>query len=610
MEKLSQAAIGQANQLERYLSYQRTWAYEHYVRRACAFRKVGLFTGNQGFKTSSTAYQYGERIFGTHPVPKRNVLYFECPQRDKDNMAPHGYFMWKTAGGDLVRLWEKGTYGIMDLPKDGLCKYCGKKLRIHRRKSRIFRFASENLPTEKETIAGDSEQSAEIKNAQYPEFKKWLPPFLIKKDITVRNPAITIIDPNVNMRFGDLEYTGADIIVEFVSYSQQVQAGAGVQRMSCWCDEHAPFDFYEEQVPRLIAEDGDLIFSVTPAMGMSWEYDQIFEKAKLYIRTDAICRFYKDFENKKVANIEVTDSSKNIAVIQAATDDNPTLSLQVIEEMYGDIADPDGTVIPTRRYGIFKQAIGRIFKDFNYRVHIIDPKKYKLTSKVISEWVKGRTFDYHPANPHAIIWVALSPFDEAFVYMEWGPSPDKMVIEEVAKGLVEKSGDDKFIVDLVDPLIKGTRTKDDRGRMKDGLEILNRKLMDLKHDGKGSGGYFNVFSTKGTEGRDEIKKRLKNALKCKKPFNNEVTVNGVPRQLPTLWIFNECRQTARSLKHWSMETWANNRQLVTKDRKETPQQRHSHYCTALEGLFKERRFRPKRNITRNSRTYTYFKGGI
>ena len=44
---------------------------------------IGLFTGNQSMKTSSTAYQYVLRILSFHPVPKKNVLYFECEDRER-----------------------------------------------------------------------------------------------------------------------------------------------------------------------------------------------------------------------------------------------------------------------------------------------------------------------------------------------------------------------------------------------------------------------------------------------------------------------------------------------------------------------------------------------
>ena len=83
---------------------------------------VFLSTGNQAMKTASAAYSYVLRILGMHPIEKKNIR-----------------------------------------PNDPI---------------RIFRFSSETLPNEAE--------GKEVRNTQYPEFKKWLPPSLIKKDITIR----------------------------------------------------------------------------------------------------------------------------------------------------------------------------------------------------------------------------------------------------------------------------------------------------------------------------------------------------------------------------------------------------------------------------------------
>ena len=47
--------------------------------------------------------------------------------------------------------------------------------------------------------------SAEVKNTVYPAFKKWLPPSWIKKDITFRNLAMIIRDPNDGKVFCDEE---------------------------------------------------------------------------------------------------------------------------------------------------------------------------------------------------------------------------------------------------------------------------------------------------------------------------------------------------------------------------------------------------------------------
>ena len=112
---------------------------------------------------------------------------------------------------------------------------------------RTIRFASEKLPHERNA-------AGEVYNPIYPQLKKFLPPSLIKRDIVERKPVITLRDPQ----------GGPDIFIEFVSYNQDVQTQKGFQKFSIFLDEEAPKFFYDEQLPRLLASDGDLLFALTP----------------------------------------------------------------------------------------------------------------------------------------------------------------------------------------------------------------------------------------------------------------------------------------------------------------------------------------------------------
>jgi phage terminase large subunit-like protein len=387
--------------------------------------------------------------------------------------------------------------------------------------------------------------------------------------------------------FGDLYYPPEEIIVEFVSYNQQVQAGAGVQRLSVWCDEEPPHDFYEEQLPRLLAENGDFIISLTPANRITWTYDELFEKASLYLRTKSIVDFYKKNENRDVKRIERNDSPHDIAVVQAATDDNPTLRPDVINELFDAVDDPDALAI--RRYGIFKQTTGRIFKDFAYPTHCIDPFRHFPDGRMFGDWVLARLVDYHESIPWAIIWVALSPHDEAFVYDEWNPSPEKYVNITIAEEVASRSEQYRFIMNLFDPLAAKVQTNTGISTIED----FNRLFYQLKHEGIGSGGFWQPWDTKSTRGRDAIRMRLKNASKVGVPFNNTIIKEGVKTYLPTLWIWNNCREMSRSLKQWRLDEWANSRSAGLHEKKETPGDKYSHFCTALEAAFKDQRFRAR-----------------
>ncbi len=585
-KKLSKKALKQFNDFAGFLSFQPTWDFRKFVH--CPHQKIAHFTGNQRGKTAHVAYSYVMRILGINPVPKKNVVYFECEEREKLKLRKISMEEFLSKHGSK----DSATWIAKKIPADKKCPECGGRIVQHRRDSRIFRFCSETLPGQS-ADAGKQGQSAEVKNTQYPEFKKWLPPFLLKRDITYRNPAMTIIDP----------FNGPDIIVEFVSYSQTVQRSAGQKRLSVWIDEECSPDFYEEQLPRVLAEDGDIIFSLTPANMITWIYDEIFEKAAVYYRTECVCD-YLSTDSDKIPQIEKTDSTHSIAVLQAATDDNPTLEPDVIENLFDDVDDDD--VLALRRYGIFKQVSGRVFKDFDYTVHVIDGERY-FPDGMFHDWTFARGIDYHEHNPLAIGFMALSPYNEAFIYQEWYPSPEKWVTVDIAQRIAQMSGDYKFTLDLIDPLATKTQTNTGTSVVED----LNRFFHDYKREGLCTGAYWQAWDTKSTRGRDEIRRRFKNAKKVGRPFNNVIIKDSLKTYLPTLWILNNCKLSAQFMKQWRKEEWADRKSLVTKDSKDTTQQKFSHFNMVWEAIFKDRRFRPKRMglVHEYRETPKYYQGG-
>lgn len=598
----------QLNALAGLMSWEPTWAFRQYL--TLPHKVIGLFTGNQSMKTSSTAYQYVLRVMGRHPVPEKNVLYFECASRycknghrtvgmPKDKKCPEC--------GEKILKFSSHKYSIKTRPEDNVCTECGERVTIHKRNSRVFRFASEVSPNESGDT-GEGGASAETRNTQYPEFKKWLPAFLIKKDITARISNLLLHNPTAGQVFGTYEDgtpmidDGGDIVVEFVSYNMSAQATAGVQRMSIWEDEEAPYEFHSEQGPRLLAENGDLIITLTPANFITWTYDEIFEKAKVFYRSKAICEFLST-DSEKVKQIEHTDSEHDIAVIQAATDDNPTLDEDVIERMFMNESDPDRLAI--RRYGIFRQVSGRIFKDFDYQVHVVNEEEM-FPEGIPSNWVHARGIDFHAKTPWACGFMALSPDNEAFIYDELTISPEKYTTKEIAKENALMGGDYEYTLNLIDPFAQATK--------KDTLSVLddlNRVFYDLKADGIGRGGYWHTWDTKGEKGRDEIRMRLKNAKRVGKPFNNKVIEDGHEVTIPTLWVLSHCKTSQQCLKQWRWAEWAKASDRSSKDDKNTPQQKFSHMNMVWEAIFKSPAFRPRvlsHGRRERPRVQRYFQG--
>lgn len=530
---ISETDLQQLNEWEGFLSIKPTWLFEQFIHRHES--TLALFTGNQWGKNVNIVKQYIMRWLGIHPIEMKNM------RPDK--------------------------------------------------KIRTYRFCSETLPNDPDALD---------KNTIYPVLKRLLPKSLIVKDITARSSVMTIKD----IQGGD------DIHVEFFSYKQDIQAGAGVQRASIYLDENCNRAFYTEQLARLLASDGDLIIGMTPALGqITWQFEDIYEKAKTVIRTQAVCDRYKKRFGENIPLIKQTGLSNDTCVLMAATDDNPFYDTLVSEKNKQELklvtlgehpfCSDVKTFKPTtkseyiekklelidaetedvRRFGIFRQISGRIFKDFDPFVHVRNSEQL-FPDGVPHEWYHARGIDYHPHVDWHCGFAALSPNGEMFIYNETKISPEKFVTHEIARELCSVSGDYKYSLNLIDPLSAEKQPNTGTSPVED----LNRMFHEYQREGKGNGGYWTSWDTKSLRGRDDIKMRLKNSKIVGKPFVN----NG----LPTLWILDNCKHTIDSFKNWRLEEWGNRASLETKEIKEKPQQKWSHMNMVWEAICKHPAWRP------------------
>ncbi len=449
--------------------------------------------------------------------------------------------------------------------------------------SRIVRFISSVLPSK-------VEKQDTVRNTQYPELMKRLPNELIVKDITTKNPVLTIKDP----------FSSQYIFVEFSSFSQSVGNMAGVERAYIWIDECPPYSVYEENSMRLISTGGDMVITLTPADSEAeWIYTMLYERARHIYRSKAVAERLKQINKSSEALKEQHfPDNPDITVIYTATDDNPYLQGIFEKELekyrqfqenppYSTFEDfitsrffmlAEDSDVNIRRYGLFSNVSGRVYKDFNPLVHVINPIDYFASTSIPPEWKHFRTIDYHESNDWACLWGAISPANECFIYDELKVSPHSHTLEQIAFLIARKSKQYRYTADLIDPRaqIKSINTSTSP------VQEMNKIFYKLKREGTCSGAYWRSFDTVSDTGREEVRKRLKGSLQCGRPLNNNAGA------IPTLWVFSTCRYTIESMKNWSYETWKNRDKLLEKDMKEKPQQKYSHFCTALEGALKER----------------------
>ena len=484
--------------------------------RLCDKKLIGVFGGNRlGKTTDIVGMDYVDRILGRHPIEWKNI-------RPNDHV-------------------------------------------------RIFRFCAPKLPLEKE--------GEEITSPVYRALKFSLPNYLIKKDITIRRPVMTIKDIQ----------GGPDIYAEFVSYGQGIETQAGVPRKSVYIDEHCSEGFFEEQWPRVLCvnadgSNGDVMIGLTPVEYISWEFEKIYERTDIYYNSPFYREYVKESHGEILKDVQKTGNKNNIAVIRAATDDNPIMGKNEIDELMAQYDDQDTYEI--RRYGIFHQISGGMLKDFDPFIHRISEMKY-FPDRISDAWIHARGIDFHPHTNWACTWISISPENEAFIYQEYNPSPDRMVNLQIAREVAARSKDYKYIINLVDPTMDIKQPNTGLTPLND----LNTYFREFKRNGLGTGGYWQTWDTKNTRGRDIVKQRLKNARLVGRPFCN----NG----LPTLWILDNCPQTIYMFKNWKWEDWANRNIASSKEEKNKPEDKNSHFPMAVECLFKHPAFsslRFRRNV--------------
>ncbi len=398
-------------------------------------------------------------------------------------------------------------------------------------------------------------------NQQYVELKKFIRPMgIIKKDITARSKILTVRDPR----------GGADKQVEFMASTQELDAFMSVQRSAYYQDEEIERIKWDESQIRLLREGGDSSISVTPAKGLDWMFDSIWKRARRVFRSQTICKKYGYPE------LEETGSTAPIEAFCWATDDNPVMTRETIDRIMEGIDDPDEEAL--RRYGVFRQVSGRIYKSFDEKIHKQPADKYFDPGAFRTYW-NYRIVDYHPSKPWDVSFIVVDPHNEWFVWNELHQTHDNRTTLELRDEIKTESllkEDEEFNrVTLIDPLSNvkqgntGFSTFDDLSMGESGLRRLT------------------PADTKNSQGRMNIKMRLKNSLICGVPGNN-LDKNGISETrygyyLPTLWFMDNCRGHIEHFKNWRYVDWKQEHVKATRVVKRESE-KWSDYCRNLEFL--------------------------
>lgn len=210
------------------------------------------------------------------------------------------------------------------------------------------------------------------------------------------------------------------------NYSLQLTNGTNYQFKSCdagwekfqgtakhiiWFDEEPDWNVYQECLARLVDYKGYIIGTMTPLHGLTWVFDEIYDK-----------------------------QGDDIDVITAEIYDNPHLDPKEIKRLEGAYSDEEKEA---RLHGNFVEFAGLIYKEFNKDVHII--KDFPIPN----EWTRIMCIDPGINNPTACLWIAIDTDDNWFVYDEYYEA--EKTIQENAAAIKGITGGQKIMAKLIDP---------------------------------------------------------------------------------------------------------------------------------------------------------------
>jgi phage terminase large subunit-like protein len=312
--------------------------------------------------------------------------------------------------------------------------------------------------------------------------------------------------------------------VEFMSQDQDLDKFAGSSRHFVHFDEECPKSVWLECLARLVDTDGDWWMSQTPVQGMEWIYDDVYMPAK--------------------------DGTKDIGVVEASMEDNPSLSKEAINRYMENLTEEERLI---RKNGQYIHLGGSVFPEFSPTTHCIPRGQFKPTSRhrII------RTMDSGFTNPTAWLWLAVDEDGTIVVFREWYKAKLTVaehahVVNQTTREILQDSQAELFLT-TGDPAIKQTKEQT-------GTSILQEYA---KH-----GIYIAVdnIPTDRRIGLEKISQYLKINPKTGKPY---------------LMITDECPHLIAELPKLKWKKYASPKIAEQKNRNEDIRDKDNHCYDAL-----------------------------
>lgn len=225
---------------------------------------------------------------------------------------------------------------------------------------------------------------------------QFLPRDAVKK--TIRNHSGAIETIVVRGKYGD-----SILRVDTVeSYKKNPQGSESSDWDFIHVDEPCPEGMWKAASRGLIDRGGSAWFTLTPLTEF-WINDMFFPRPGAR------------------SNQALGPTPAERFSITATTFENPYLSEENIREFESTLTDDERQC---RINGVPLELSGLVYKQFSYDRHVLKsiPKGWKDFNTPPKDYILYYSVDPHPQTPHAILFVAVSPTGQRFIYRElWVP---------------------------------------------------------------------------------------------------------------------------------------------------------------------------------------------
>lgn len=292
----------------------------------------------------------------------------------------------------------------------------------------------------------------------------------------------------------------------------------------CFFDEPPPENIYKASIARL-RKGGICGIFATPLMGSAWLYDEIVANPK---REDQY-RFFVE--------AEVEDACK-IHGVRGFLDH---------EQIVKMVAQYKAEDMVSRVFGKFQHLVGLIFKEFNRDVHVFSPFEMNR-----DDYCVYMSWDTHPREPEAIVWVAVDRKGRCLVVDElWSDAPTSELVARI-KDIDSKH---RVVRRLMDPsgFIEDKRTGDSFANL-------------LSRD-------YGLNFEPGSKRRSDAVREMQDA------FHYSI-VGGEMTTKPKLLVSESCERFIWEILHWQWQEYSG-KTAQKRDKNPRPEDKNDHFIEAV-----------------------------